>query len=115
MTSQPGVASQPGNTPGPSRRWVEVGFVVLEPGERTARLPEDTKGVPYYVKVKGFADGEPQVGQTVTVETLLGRHVQGEVLRIDPEYGHSFGRPVEELIDAGKEARTLLRSLEGHE
>jgi len=95
-----------------SRRWVEVGFVVLEPSERTAHLPEDTQGVPYYARVKGFAEGEPEVGQTITVETLIGRRVEGEVLRIDPEYGHSFGRPVEELIDAGREARALLRTLE---
>jgi hypothetical protein len=96
-----------------SRRWVEVGFVVLEPSQRTGHLPEDTKSVPYYVRLKGFAEGEPEVGQTVTVETLLGRHVDGEVLRVDPEYGHGFGRPVEELIDAGREARELLRSLKG--
>ena len=96
-----------------SRRWVEIGFVVLEPEERTAHLPEDTHKVPYYVRVKGFADGEPTVGQTVTVKTLLGRLVQGQVLRIDPEYGHGFGRPVEELIEAGREARALLHGLEG--
>ncbi len=94
-----------------SRRWVEVGFVVLEPSQRTGHLPEDTKSVPYYVRVKGFAEGEPEVGQTVTVETLLGRHVDGEVLRVDPEYGHGFGRPVKELIDAGREARALLSTL----
>ena len=98
-----------------SRRWVEIGFVVLEPGERTAHLPEDTRSVPYHVRVKGFADGEPQMGQTVTVETLLGRQVQGRVLRIDPEYGHGFGRPVRELIEAGKEARDLLHSLQEEE
>jgi hypothetical protein len=95
----------------PSRRWVEVGFVVLEPGQRTGHLPEDTKSVPYYVRVKGFAEGELEIGKTVTVETLLGRHVEGEILRVDPEYGHGFGRPVEELIDAGKEARALLSTL----
>ena len=95
-----------------SRRWVEIGFVVLEPGERTGRLPEDTRSVPYYVRVKGFAEGQPEVGQTVTVETLLGRCVQGQVLRIDPEYGHGFGKPIQELIDAGREARALLGTLE---
>jgi hypothetical protein len=97
---------------GSSRRWVEIGFVVLEPGERTGHLPEDTRSMPYYVRVKGFAEGKPQVGQTVTVETLLGRQVTGEVLRVDPEYGHGFGRPVEELIEAGREARALMRTLE---
>ncbi|MFH0916200.1 MAG: 2-amino-4-oxopentanoate thiolase subunit OrtA [bacterium] len=100
-------------TPVTSRRWVEIGFVVLEPGERTGHLPEDTKATPYYVRLRGFAEGGLAVGQTVTVETLLGRRVEGELLRIDPEYGHGFGKPIEELIDAGREARALLRTLEG--
>ena len=38
--------------------------------------------------------------------------MQGEVLRIEPAYGHSFGQPIEELMEAGCEARGLLRSLE---
>jgi len=100
-------------TSGAGRRWVEIGFVVLEPEERTAHLPEDTQRVPYYVRVKGFADGEPEVGDMVTVETLLGRLVDGRVLRVNPEYGHGFGRPVQELIEAGEEARALLLALEG--
>jgi len=97
---------------GSHRRWIEIGFVVLEPSERTGHMPEDTRKVPYYVRVKGFADGEPQVGQRVTVETLLGRRIEGEVLRLDPEYGHDFGGPIQELIEAGREARALLRALE---
>ena len=100
------------SSPVPERRWVEVGFVVLEPSERTGHVPEDTREVPYYVRVRGFADGQPPLGDTVTVETLLGRRVEGEVLRIDPDYGHGFGQPIEELIEAGREARELLATLE---
>jgi hypothetical protein len=96
----------------PERRWVEIGFAVLEPSERTGHLPEDTKMVPYYVRVRGFADEEPQLGEMVTVETLIGRKVEGKVLRIDPEYGHGFGQPIEELMDAGREARMLLATLQ---
>ena len=98
---------------GPRRRWAQIGLVVLEPEERTARLPDDTKKVPYYVRVRGFLQGEANVGDTVTIETLIGRSVQGELLRIEPAYGHSFGQPIEELMEAGIEARGLLRSLEG--
>ncbi len=97
------------------RRWAQIGLVVLEPQERTARLPEDTKKVPYYVRVRGFLEGEAEVGDTVTIETLIGRKVQGRLLAIEPTYGHSFGQPVEELMQAGVEARALLRSLEKSE
>ena len=101
------------STERPDRRWAQIGLVVLEPKERTARLPDDTKKVPYYVRVRGFLEGEAKVGDTVTIETLIGRSVQGELLRIEPAYGHSFGQPIEELMEAGIEARGLLRSLEG--
>ena len=97
---------------GPSRRWAQIGLVVLEPEERTARLPDDTKKVPYYVRVRGFLEGDANVGDTVTIETLIGRKVRGELLCIEPSYGHSYGRPIEELMQAGFEARSLLRSLE---
>ena len=94
------------------RRWVEIGFVVLEPDERPDHLPTDTKSVPYYVRVKGFLEGPAQLGDVVTVETLLGRKVEGELLRVDPPHGHDFGLPIQELIEAGCEARSLLESLE---
>ena len=97
------------------RRWVEVGFVILEAGQRTAHLPEDTKRVPYYCRVKGFASGEPAVGEIVEVETLIGRRIAGEVLRINPPFGYDFGEPVEELIAAGLEARALLDRLDERE
>jgi 2-amino-4-ketopentanoate thiolase alpha subunit len=97
---------------GSSRRWAQIGLVVLEPQERTARLPDDTKQVPYYVRVRGFLEGDANVGDTVTVTTLIGRRVQGELLCLEPAYGHSYGQPIEELMQAGCEARDLLRSLE---
>jgi hypothetical protein len=34
--------------------WVEIEQVVLQPAERSASLPEDTKKVPYILRVSGF-------------------------------------------------------------
>ena len=50
---------------------------MLEPEERTAHLPDDTKKVPYYVRVRGFLEGDANVGDTVTMETLIGRKGAG--------------------------------------
>jgi hypothetical protein len=95
------------------RHWVEIGFTVLTPAERTARLPEDTTRVPYYARLKGFVVGEPAVGEETEVETVTGRRVRGEVLRIEPAYSHTFGRPTDELIEAGLEARRILAQTAG--
>ena len=93
-------------------RWVEIGFTVLEPAQRTARLPEDTTRVPYQARVRGFAVGACRLGDEVEVETLTGRRVRGRVVALEPRFAHDFGRPVPELIEAGLEARALLPSLE---
>lgn len=97
---------------GASRHWIEIGFTVLRPEERTARLPEDTRRVPYYARLRGFVTGPCHVGDQVEVETLSGRRVRGEVTDPAPRFAHDFGRPVEELIQAGIEAKALLRHLE---
>lgn len=97
---------------GTSRRWIEIGFTVLRPEERTARLPEDTQRLPYRARLRGFVSGPCQVGDEVEVETLSGRRVWGEVIDTSPRFAHDFGKPIPELIEAGLEAKELLRSLE---
>lgn len=91
------------------RHWVEIGFTVLEPTQRTARLPEDTTRVPYEARVRGFAAEACRLGEEVEVKTLTGRRVRGRVVALEPRFAHDFGRPVPELIEAGMEARNLLQ------
>jgi hypothetical protein len=93
---------------GAEEHWVEIGLTILEAGERTANLPEDTKLVPYYVRIRGFATTPVDKGDFVEIETLIGRRIAGEVLRVQPAYGHDFGEPIEELLQAGREARARL-------
>jgi len=87
-----------------ARRWVEIGFTVLEPAQRTARLPEDTTRVPYEARVRGFAVGACRLGDEVEVKTLTGRRVRGRVVALDPCFAHDFGRPVLELIEESPSA-----------
>lgn len=106
-----GQVERDGHAQPEKRIWVEIGFVVLDPSERTARIPGDTKQQPYFARVKGFVEGDPRIGEEVEMSTLLGRRMRGRVLRIAPEYGHGFGGPIKELIEAGQEARALLHEL----
>ena len=55
--------------------------------------------------------GDPQPGDTVEVETVLGRRVRGEVLSLNPGCRHGFGEPIQELIEAGLEARARIRDI----
>ena len=88
--------------------WAELSLVVLEPDGRAPGLPADTAATPYAARVKGFLETAAAVGDPAAVRTLAGRRVEGTLVRLDPEPGHSFGKPVRELLDVGIELRERL-------
>jgi 2-amino-4-ketopentanoate thiolase alpha subunit len=83
--------------------WVEIEQVVLKPEERAPTLPEDTRQVPYVLRVAGFLADEAELGQTVRVHTLIGRELAGVLRTVNPSYSHSFGPTVPELLTIGME------------
>lgn len=89
-------------------QWVQVRRTILLPRERTARLPEDTHGVALEALIKGFLTSEASVGDTVTIETVVGRKVEGILVAVEPHYLPTFGAPVPELLPVGQELRRLL-------
>ncbi|MFQ6125239.1 MAG: 2-amino-4-oxopentanoate thiolase subunit OrtA [Candidatus Heimdallarchaeota archaeon] len=94
--------------------WVQIHKIILQPGERSPRSPEDTQQVPYEMRVKGFLlDNEAKIGQEVSIRTLIGRTFSGKLIAINPTYPHNFGEPVPELLSIGIELRELLTKEEG--
>ena len=56
--------------------WVRVHRSVLEPEQRTGKLPEDTKQVPLEMWVKGrLLNDSAEIGDDVTVLTLSLIHI----------------------------------------
>lgn len=89
--------------------WVQIHNVVLPPGERAPQVPEDTQKVPFEMWLKGFlVDAEAQIGQDVTIETVIGRQIKGTLSAVNPAYPHNFGEPVPELLTIGRELRELI-------
>lgn len=93
--------------------WVEIHRVVLSPGERAQKLPDDTRCVPLEMKVKGFLVGDGTVGEETEVLTLSGRRLRGTLTRLEPAYSHGFGPPIAELSAIGPELRAMLEDAEG--
>ncbi|UCD53790.1 MAG: 2-amino-4-ketopentanoate thiolase [Dehalococcoidia bacterium] len=89
--------------------WVQIRQIVLEPGERSPQVPEDTKKVPLVLLVKGFLTSDAQLGDKVTITTVIGREITGELVAINPSYNHSFGPARRELINIGTELRRILK------
>ena len=83
--------------------WVEIERVLLTPAERAPQVPDDTKAVPYVLKVAGFLLSEASLGDDVVVTTLIGRKLSGRLVTVNPSYTHSFGSTIPELLAIGKE------------
>jgi hypothetical protein len=97
---------QAGDTPGqvPAGTWVEIEQVILTPDLRAPSLPDDTKKVPYILRVSGFLLEPAQLGDLSRIRTIIGREMSGVLKTINPSYSHSFGRTVPELLTIGTQA-----------
>ncbi len=89
--------------------WVEIHSVVLEPSQRAARIPDDTKRLPLEMRVKGFLAMPAKPGDSVEIITPSGRRLCGTLASVNPVYSHGFGAPIPELAHIGSEVRELAR------
>lgn len=88
--------------------------VLLAPDERAANIPDCTKDVPFEAWMKGFLQDESAtLRETVTVRSLIGRELSGELVSVEPRYDHGFGEIPVPLIEASLEARDRLEGRNG--
>ncbi len=90
--------------------WVEIHCVALAPYERAPHVPEDTRGVPLEMRVKGFLAAPAALGAQAEIVTTTGRRLSGILKRANPSYTHGFGPPIPELSNVGGEVRAILRT-----
>jgi len=79
--------------------YVQIVQTILEPGERAPQIPEETRRVPFQVYINGWLiEDQASPGDEVTIVTRIGRRLSGKLYRIDPDYTHTFGPQIQELI-----------------
>jgi len=89
--------------------WVRIHRNVLEPQERTGKLPEDTKNVPLEMWVKGWLVNETaELGDEVTIKTCVGRTEHGRLIEVNPCYELNYGRFVPEILQMETQLREAL-------
>lgn len=90
--------------------WVEIHDTILRPEERTGNIPEETRNVPFEMRLKGFLqDDQAELMDRVTVKTVSGRLVSGMLIKENPTYDHSYGETfIPELLKIGVELRRIL-------
>jgi hypothetical protein len=93
--------------------YVQIHKIILEAGERSENLPEETKKVPLELKVRGFlVNDEAKLNDQVTIETYIGRKFEGELIDTSPTYEHNYGEVIEELLPVGRELKKMLEGSE---
>ena len=89
--------------------WVRIHRNVLEPQDRTGKLPEDTKQVPLEMWVKGRLQNDTaEIGDEVTVKTIAGRLEHGRLIEVNPCYELNYGTFVPEILTMEESLRTAL-------
>ena len=89
--------------------WVEIGDVLLAPGERAPQVPDDTAAAALEMRARGFLNSDCTPGEQAEITTVTGRRLRGTLLAVNPTYAHGFGAPIPELLAIGGEVRALLR------
>ena len=89
--------------------WVQIEWILLEPGERPEHLPPETRRVPLRVKAKGILQEDAPVGEPAPVVSTCGRVLKGTLVAENPPFTHSFGPQIPEFIGLGDALRSLWR------
>jgi hypothetical protein len=90
--------------------WVRIHRILLQPVERSANLPEDTRKVPFELWTKGFLEDDAELGDEVFVKTVTGRREHGTLDLVEPSPSHGFGAFVPELLEIDRIVRDLLKA-----
>ncbi len=92
--------------------WVRIYTRLLDAGNRAPQVPEDTKKVPFEMWDKGFLQNESaEVGEEVTIETMVGRKVVGTLREVNPAYDHSFGNCVPEILVIDHSLKKIMKEI----
>jgi len=90
-------------------QWVKIHTIILNPSQRAPSVPEDTSKCPLEMWLNGFLDqDEATIGEECVIKTVIGRSVQGTLTQIEPKYEHSFGKPIQELLEIGPKVREFI-------
>ncbi len=93
---------------------VQIHKVILTPEQRPEGIPACTKSVPYEAWIKGFLlDDEARIGDTVRIETFIGRELSGTLVEVNPMYTHHFGKPQPALLSVSIEAKRRIEKGKG--
>jgi uncharacterized protein (DUF1786 family) len=91
--------------------FVQIYKEVLSIKDRANNIPDDTKLVPFEMRVKGILLNDANLMDVVEIKTATNRIETGILINSEPFYSHSFGHHVKELVDVRS---IILSEMEDH-
>ncbi len=89
--------------------WVRIHKIILASDKRAPQIPEDTKKVPLEMWDKGFLLNDFAVeGDEIEIETIIGRKLKGRMIEVNPQFNHSWGSFIPEILHIGKQVKSIL-------
>jgi 2-amino-4-ketopentanoate thiolase alpha subunit len=79
--------------------FVQIYKEVLSIKDRATHIPDDTKLVPFEMRVKGILLKDADLMDIVEIKTATNRIETGILINSEPFYSHSYGHHVKELVD----------------
>jgi len=96
-------------------QWVKVEKILLKPEERTAKIPDETKKVPYVIHICGFLEKDSEIGSEVKIISRIGREHIGKLIEVNPTFKHNFGEFVPELVNINIELKREIDEIKNIE
>lgn len=79
--------------------FVRVEKVILQPEERTSKIPDDTKKVPFKMWTKGVLQEDCKMNEEATIITMANRKEVGKLVEANPKYELNYGNFLPEMIE----------------
>ena len=79
--------------------FVRIEKTILEPEDRTAKIPEETKKVPFKMWTKGVLLNDTHLLEEAEIVTMAKRQDVGKLVEVDPFYDLNYGQFLEEMIE----------------
>ena len=79
--------------------YVRIEKVILQADQRTSKIPDDTKAVPFKMWTKGILQHDANLNEEASIVTMSNRQDKGILVEVNPMYELNYGEFLPEMIE----------------
>ncbi|WP_423364436.1 2-amino-4-oxopentanoate thiolase subunit OrtA [Mycoplasma sp. P36-A1] len=85
--------------------FVRIERVILQPEERTSKIPDETKSKPFTMWTKGFLLEDCELNKEAKILTKSNREDYGVLKEVDPMYELNYGEYLPEMTEIDRKLK----------